>query len=732
MSPEQARGQEVDHRSDIFSLGAVLYEMTAGTMPFKGSTIAAVSDGILHQTPTPLRQLKPNIHEELERVIVKTLEKDRELRYQTASDLRADLKRIQRDTDLLQASKLPKAEAERIPQSPPPAINLRQRLTIAGMLAGLVVALLTGWYIWQHAKPQPRAVITQRQLTTNSPETPVYTAAISPDGRYLAYSEESGLYVKQIEGGERYALSALAASRVLHVAWSPNGDKLLASATTRDEKVSSLWTIPILGGPLHKLRDDAVAAAVSPDGATIAFIGETRRAIWLMSANGEQARRVVQAGQGDAFKDLTWFPNSQRLAYIRHHVGEDGYRGSIETCDLSGNRTTTITSGHNYRREWDSSAFPPGRAAGHWLNSGWIFPDGRLLYSTANWRQNEAGLWEIRVDLSNGQAIGTPRNLLNWPGLAFVWLSASSDGKRLGFFRGISQDDVYVGKLEGNGTRLTRPRRLTLDDRGDYPAAWTADSKAVLFSSDRNGNLDIFKQALDQRFAEPVVTGPEDQCDPTLTPDGDSILYFGLPTWARLAATKPVSLRRAPIAGGPSQLVLNEQGFSRVHCARQPSNLCVFDQQNKSQLAFHAFDPLRGKGRELTRVEISPDTQYNWDLSPDGSRIALQRSNDQQGGLKVLPLTGERAYDVVVQGWHQLDSIRWAADGKGWFVSSSSEGSDTLLFVDLKGQAQVLWRQPSLLPWTAGGTSGIPSPDGRYVAFAASALAGNAWMIENF
>ena len=613
MSPEQARGQEVDHRSDIFSLGVVLYEMSAGTMAFKGNTVAAVSDGILHQTPTPVRQLRPNIPEELERVIVKSLEKDRELRYQTASDLRADLKRIQRDTDLLQASKLPKVQPELIPQSPPPAINPRQRLTIAG-IAVLVVALLTGWYIWQYAKPQPRAVMTQRQLTTNSPETPVYAAAISPDGRYLAYSEENALYVKQIDSGETYALSALVASRVLHVAWFPNGDRLLASATARDEKVPGLWTVPILGGQPRKLGDDAIAARVSSDGATIAFISENRRGIWLMSANGEQPRRIVQAVQGEAFQDLTWFPNSQRVAYIRHHFGEDGMRSSIESCDLSGNHTTTMTS-----------EAPRAELLYRWVNSGCVFPDGRLLYSIANWKENEASLWEIRIDLRGGQAIEAPRNLLNWPGLGIVTLSGSSDGKRLGFFRGISQDDVYVGKLEGNGTRLTMVRRLTLDDRNDYPGAWTPDSKAVLFSSNRNGNLDVFKQALDQRFAEPVVMGPEDQCDPTLTPDGASILYWGAPGGPRLKATKPVPLRRAPIAGGPSQLVLNEQGFLSVMCARQPSNLCVANQRNKSQFVFHVFDPLRGKGRELTRIDVSPNA-YEWDLSPDGSRIALNRS----------------------------------------------------------------------------------------------------------
>src|SRR5262249_49849573 len=154
------------------------------------------------------------------------------------------------------------------------AIKPRQRLKIAGVLAGLLVALWAGWYVWQRAKPQPAMI--QRQLTTNSSEAPIYTAAISPDGRYLAYSEENGLYVKQIDTGERYSLSALGSSRVLHVAWFPSGDRLLASATATHEKVPGLWTVPILGGPPRKLRDDAIGASVSPDGATIAFISENR------------------------------------------------------------------------------------------------------------------------------------------------------------------------------------------------------------------------------------------------------------------------------------------------------------------------------------------------------------------------------------------------------------------------------------------------------------------------
>src|SRR5262245_38342486 len=147
-------------------------------------------------------------------------------------------------------------------------------------------------------------------------------------------------------------------------------------------------------------------------------------------------------------------------------------------------------------------------------------------------------------------------------------------------------------------------------------------------------------------------------------------------------------------------------------------------------MVFYSFGSTRGTGEALAETDLSPNSNDSWDLSPDGSSIVLALSNDQR--LQVLSLSGKRSFTVAIKGWTNLEGPRWAADGKGWFVSSWSEGSDILLFVDLKGQAQVLWRQPSFLPSTAGGTWGIPSPDGRYIALAASTLSGNAWLMENF
>jgi Tol biopolymer transport system component len=175
--------------------------------------------------------------------------------------------------------------------------------------------------------------------------------------------------------------------------------------------------------------------------------------------------------------------------------------------------------------------------------------------------------------------------------------------------------------------------------------------------------------------------------------------------------------------------MLKERGFSIVHCARSPSNLCVVDQRDQNQLVFFAFDAIKGKGRELTGVDFGPAAaNYFWDLSPDGSSVALVMPDGRKDRIRIVSLTGGASRDVTVDGWSNLEGgPHWSADGKGWFCSSQSEAKEVLLYVNLEGHAQVLWRQAS-----GGGIYGMQSPDGRYLAFGAWTKGSNAWMIENF
>jgi hypothetical protein len=199
MSPEQARAQELDTRTDLFSLGVVLYEMATGKRPFQGNSLAVVLDAILNNQPISVLELNPRLSAELDQVISKALEKDRELRYQTAAELRTDLKRLQRDTERARTA-LPAAAVT------PAAVPARRRtLALTGGAAALALAaLLAGWKLGWFARPAegPLLELTPRQLTANPAENPVVRAAVSPDGKYLAYTDLVGIHLRLIATGE--------------------------------------------------------------------------------------------------------------------------------------------------------------------------------------------------------------------------------------------------------------------------------------------------------------------------------------------------------------------------------------------------------------------------------------------------------------------------------------------------------------------------------------------------
>jgi hypothetical protein len=205
-------------------------------------------------------------------------------------------------------------------------------------------------------------------------------------------------------------------------------------------------------------------------------------------------------------------------------------------------------------------------------------------------------------------------------------------------------------------------------------------------------------------------------------------------------------LMRVPIQGGTPALVLNARlpDYGVYHdpvCGKTPSSSCIITEQtaDRKQLIFTAFDPVKGRGRELARYDITWPGAYDWDLSPDGSRLAILKYSGHQ--IHILALNRESASDVVVKGWSSLQSLNWAADGKSLFVSSATQTGSALLRVDLQGNARVLWEQKgSIAPWGLPfdlfiGPSApwaVPSPDGRHIAIYEWKLNANLWMMENF
>src|SRR5215472_6400005 len=267
MSPEQARGEELDVRTDLFSFGAVLYEMATGRLPFEGCTSAAIFGAILHLAPTPPLQLNPQLPERLDEIISKALEKDRDLRYQHASDMRTDLKRLKRDTS--------SGRSEAVPPLPPAAMAMPEAtqeppsdsVIIAGLLKRhkkaaigtvVIVALVALAWSLLHRPPRPSGELTQKRLTFNSSENFVHDIAISPDGRYLAYSDPGGIHVKLLSTSEERIIprpAGVPASAFWNAtSWFPDGTQLLVEAFEPGGP-KSIWVVSMLGQSPRELRD---------------------------------------------------------------------------------------------------------------------------------------------------------------------------------------------------------------------------------------------------------------------------------------------------------------------------------------------------------------------------------------------------------------------------------------------------------------------------------------------
>jgi DNA-binding winged helix-turn-helix (wHTH) protein/Tol biopolymer transport system component len=585
------------------------------------------------------------------------------------------------------------------------ALRIAPAIVLGTMLLMLVGLALT-WRTWTRWGRQLQ--LKETQLTTNSSEASVIAAAIAPDGRYLAYADNAGLYVRVSRTGEMHPISTPPASLISGLSWFPDGTRLLVSVTGLQPNVDSVWVISILGQAPVKLLDGGNQAAVSPDGSQIVFVRGKGKELWLMAANGESPHRILVAAN-EYLAGPVWGWNGKHIAYGRVFSDANKFDTVVETLDLETGKITVSFSDPD-------------------ITSGIPLPDGRLVYSRNEVISGQSGasLLEANTDPSSGKVVGKPRQLARWPGCSISALGVTSDGKHLVALKGLAQADVYVGDLVEH--RLENPRRLTFNDRDDFASDWTPDSRYVLFASNRNGSMDIFRQGVGERTAEALIAGPEDKLSLHLSPDGQWIMYFAFP--GGYSAAKAPLLMRAPLSGGPPQFVFKTRPASDFHCLKAPATMCVLSEWENKQLVFYALDPTRGKGQELARQEIASGPEIvesSWDISPDGSRIALAIPEGPPARIRILSLASGTPQDIRVTGWSAFQSMAWAADGKGWFVASRSAAANTLLFVDPQGHAYPL-RQ------TAGGydTYAIPSPDGHRLAFLEYTTANNAWMIENF
>ena len=715
MSPEQIRGERLDARSDLFSFGLVLYEMATGQRAFKGDTGLELQNAILGHVPIPAHRLNPELAGALERIIDKALEKDRAARYQSAAEIHADLRSL-RDS------------AEH---------RLQWWQTAVGGLA--LILLVTGvFWVYERRQRPPQAPLAPKliQLTDNSFENRVTSGAISPDGKYLAYADENGMYIKRVDTGETRTVPQPEGLDPKGVSWDipsagwfPDSDRFVANGHPANvdgsSQNTSIWVVSALGGVPHKLRDNGVAWSVSRDGSLISFannkgrLGE--RAIWLMVPNGEQAQKVFETDEDSSIGALLWTPNGKRFTYIRTDESGD----TLVSRDLKGGPLTTIP----LTSIFSSSEIATRVHDGVWLS------DGMLLYALeepGSFGGRACDFWIMPIDIQTGRPTGKPRQLTNWGESCMDAMSVTADGKRVSFLKWEGHMTGYMAELTEGGTRIQNLRHFPLTESSGGVVDWTHDNKTVILTSSRSGlgAYGLYKQPLDSDVPEgPLVNPPDGSRSATVSSDGQWILYFGTAK-TEVPATKPEPVMRVSINGGRSkQLFVAATWWSLLACGSiRPAGCIIAERtEDKKQAIINSLNPLTGRGSELTRLPLDPNHDDGFlGLSPDGSRIALTQT--PASPIQIFSVQGKPIQQIRVKGWTNLLAYSWALDGKGLYVAAGTRGGEVLLYVDLQGNAHRLWESPG----ASLQMNLRPSPDGRHLAIQSWTTKSNMWMMENF
>jgi serine/threonine protein kinase len=645
MSPEQAQGLELDSRTDLFSFGAVLYEMATGHLAFAGRTTASIFDAILHQTPAPPLRLNPELPPKLDDIIGKALEKDRQTRYQSAAEIRADLKRLRRDTESSHLTAVPLGGTASLRPPRKWAIPVTIGLVILVFLFGLLIRNRTG--------SDTLVLSTNRRLTQLfSSSQEVVDPAISPDGKTVVYAEyDSGqwdLFVNRIAGGARVRVTNDTAAE-WHPQFSPDGEKILFSRLLPGSEVPEICITSAFGGDVTPLITDGSMAMWSPDASRFAFIirqADKSRALAIADADGRNVRTIMQTDTTYVgFQHLAWAPDGSQIAVVRSMGG------------VSGEIWIVSASGGQPRRLW--------KDASEVFSHGPVFTaDGRAIVHSSN-RGGATNLWLLYVD---GRP---PAQLTTGPG-EDQSPSIARDGT-IAFLNAHYRYGLFLYDLASN----TRRELVTHSGFLWAPAISPAGDQIAFSRIEADGSWHIWTVAVNGGAARRLTSGPLPEIYPRFSHDGKWVIYS---TWS----SQPDRVWKIPRAGGVPVPITPARDNDDAYADVSPDGKWLAFARTEGEMTRVYVAPAEGgEARLITR---SPSTVPRW--SPDGLSIAFSPTRAADAGVFVVAAdgTGERRL-TQTGGWPV-----WAPDGKRiayWMVGPDGNQQVRLVSVE-DGSTSVL------------------------------------------
>src|SRR5688572_15022783 len=741
MSPEQARGRDVDARSDIFSLGAVIYEMVAHRRPFEGESPTDILAAILKTEPAPLSHVARQAPAELVRIVNKSLRKDREERYQVVKDLLLDLKSLKQELDFQAKLKQSTPRNEQVDESTPTALinqaatdgmpastvtktagvpTLSQSLSIeikrhkfkVAAFLGVVVLALAASGFWlnrflNQPKPNARFETTKIARLTNSGK--VIDVTISPDGRYVVYSlsdaGKQSVWIRQLSTANDTLIVPPAPVGLFGITVSRDGNDLYYAVKQFD--AGTLYRVPLLGGtPLKLLEGIDGPVSFSPDGRRIVMVrgyypGEGESALLTANADGTDVQVLARRKRPEAFAPIfftgpSWSPDGKLIATAVSNVARPSRVIAFN-----------VQSGTEHDLTPDPWPFI-GRV--QWL------PDMSGLLVIAGPSPAQAQLWflsypdgekrQITNDLNQHRAIGLTADAnkvvsIESTGLINVWVAPEGDAKRalqvpvgnLGFYSGggnsvawTPDNRIVYATTESNNIDIWsmdpdggNRKQLTSNSGINTSPVVSPDGRFIVFSSTRSGRRQIWRINIDGSNPKPLSIGVADS-QPVISPDSKSVVY------ASLGLTKPTIWRVSMDGGNPIELTQHVSTNPMI----SPDGKFVAYLYSESADPFApgnriAIMPSEG-GEPIKVFSYSPAgnvvTMAQW--SADGKSILYSTNNNNVTNIWSQPVDGGAPKQVTDFKDSYMSGFAWSLDGKQLACTRGLLMRDAVLITDVK------------------------------------------------